>query len=105
MRTYTKMKHNHNITSKNTRQWKGRSENSEDMAELHKLTKQIKDKIKIGFKNDDNLQDIEKSLNTSIDVSIVLARRFDTKHVIRTLLNAIRILLNKPEMTDDDLLQ
>ena len=99
------MKHNRNFPSKNRKQWSGRTQNSEDLNELHKLTKNIKDKIKQGFKQEDSLQTIESSLNTSIDVSIVLARRLDTKHVIKTLLNAIRILLNKPEMNDDDLLQ
>ena len=85
--------------------WKKKT-NNDDIQELQRNSKIIKDKIKTGFKNESSLADIEKSLNSLIDVSIVLARHLETKNTIKSLLGAIRILLNKPEadVMQDDLL-
>ena len=104
--TTTKMNIRHE-KRKNTqnRAWK-KKPNNEDILELQRNSKIIKEKIKTGFKNESSLADIEKSLNSMIDVSIVLARHLVTRNVVRSLLGAIRILLNKPEaaVMQDDLL-
>lgn len=97
---------NKNGKRRNTTKTWGRKPNTEDIQELQKNCKAIKEKIKTGFKNESSLADIDKSLNSTIDVSIVLARHLEVKHAIRSLLNTIRILLNRPEpgMLQDDLL-
>ena len=104
--TTTKMNIRHE-KRKNTqnRAWK-KKPNNEDILELQRNSKIIKEKIKTGFKNESSLADIEKSLNSMIDVSIVLARHLETRNVVKSLLGAIRILLNKPEaaVMQDDLL-
>ena len=106
---FTTSTQNMNIRHEKKRQtqnrWKKKT-NNDDIQELQRNSKIIKDKIKTGFKNESSLADIEKSLNSLIDVSIVLARHLETKNTIKSLLGAIRILLNKPEadVMQDDLL-
>ena len=83
-----------------------RKTNNEDVNELQKNSRFIKETIKNGFKKESSLAEIETALNSMIEVSIVLARHLETKQVIKSLLGAIRILLNRPEpdRLQDDLL-